>query len=85
MISVPMVTDDIADAMRSADADDIRFAYEGNGDHIMLAQQVYHAARPYIILRQQYIILRKVRKLFLKNSKKGVDKQGSVMYNTSRC
>ena len=81
-----MVTDDIAAAVRSADADDIRFAYEGNGDHIMLAQQVYHAARPYIILHQQYIISpEKPEKLFSKNSKKGVDKQGSVMYNTSRC
>ena len=77
MISVPMVTDDIADAMRSAGADDIRFAYEGNGDHIMLAKQVYHAARPYIILRQQYIISPKhLKKLFSKNSKKVLTNRG---------
>ena len=31
--------------MISADADDIRCAYEGNGYYIMLAKQVYHAAQ----------------------------------------
>ena len=72
MISVPMVTDDIADAMRSAGADDIRFAYEGNGDHIMFAKQVYHAARPYIILHQQYIISPQMSENFFQKTRKKV-------------
>ena len=45
MISVPCGTGDIPCGYDICFADDIRFAYEGNGYYIMLAKQVYHAAQ----------------------------------------
>ena len=56
MISVPCGTGDLPCGYDICFADDIRFAYEGNGYYIMLAVQVYHTATPYIISRKRYII-----------------------------
>ena len=44
MISVPVRTGDIPCGYDICYADDIRFAYDGNGYYIILAEQVYHTA-----------------------------------------
>ncbi len=45
MISVPCRTDDILCGYDICYADDIRFAYEGNGYYITLAKRVYHTVQ----------------------------------------
>ena len=56
MISIPVGMGDLPCGYDICFADDIRFAYEGNGYYIILAKQVYHTAQPYIILHQRYFI-----------------------------
>ena len=46
-------------------------AYVRNGYYIMLAKQVYHTARPYIILRKQYIIILRAGATIRKNTAEG--------------
>ena len=56
MISVPLGTGDIADAMISA-SQMIYALRMGETDIISyLREQIYHAAQPYIISRKRYII-----------------------------